>query len=395
MHPVPHAAADRERLGDALELLRRGDRATVDRQQTLAATLAWSHDLLATTSTCCSAGWRCSPAPSRSRRSRRSAARRLGVTRCSPHSPGWWTRRSSRSSTAATATRYRLLETVRQFAAERLRGSRASAPSCAPRTATGTSTSPRRATRERTPAAGSWPRRAWSRARQPASRARRGRCEHQPAAALCLAVAMWRYWLARGLIGRGSALARGGAGRRTRSRPRCARARCSRSPCSTCAGATASRLVELGDEAVRIRRSLDDRSELAAALHAHGAARLHARRVGPVLAARRRGAAGRRRGGPSRRHRGVCICSPWCSAARGRCDEARGVLRRRSASCWRLAGEVERRSSCRSLSGFVVEGSTAPMPRVLLRGDRAARPARRRAAGRRLRAVQPGGGRAG
>ena len=34
------------RLGDALELLSRGDRATVDRQQTLAATLAWSHDLL-------------------------------------------------------------------------------------------------------------------------------------------------------------------------------------------------------------------------------------------------------------------------------------------------------------------------------------------------------------
>ena len=35
------------RLGDALTLLSRGRRATITRQQTLAATLTWSHDLLA------------------------------------------------------------------------------------------------------------------------------------------------------------------------------------------------------------------------------------------------------------------------------------------------------------------------------------------------------------
>ena len=91
-----------ERLGDALELLRRGDRATVDRQQTLAATLAWSHDLLGD--------------------DERILFRRLAVFTGSfpleameeicggrhrgdasarPGWPGWWTLRWSRSSIVA------------------------------------------------------------------------------------------------------------------------------------------------------------------------------------------------------------------------------------------------------------------------------------------------------
>ena len=57
-------AALAERLDDRFRLLRAGSRAAPTRQQTLAATLQWSHDLLEPTSGCCCAGWRCSPAAS-------------------------------------------------------------------------------------------------------------------------------------------------------------------------------------------------------------------------------------------------------------------------------------------------------------------------------------------
>jgi len=113
-----------ERLGDALELLRRGDRVTVDRQQTLAATLAWSHDLLAdderilfrrlavfvgsfpleAVEEICGAG--------------------IGVTRVLSALARLVDTSLVTVEHRGNAARYRLLETVRQFAAEQLRSSR-------------------------------------------------------------------------------------------------------------------------------------------------------------------------------------------------------------------------------------------------------------------------------
>ena len=110
------------RLSDALTLLSRGDRARITRQQTLAATLAWSHDLLAG--------------------DEQVLFRRLAVFAgsfdldavegvCADESPGRAQVLPALGRLVDTSlvlaeprgdvTRYRLLETVRQYATERLR----------------------------------------------------------------------------------------------------------------------------------------------------------------------------------------------------------------------------------------------------------------------------------
>ncbi len=109
------------RLGDALALLSRGHRTTITRQQTLAATLAWSHNLLAD--------------------DEQVLFRRLavfagsftleavdGVCADDPEQPqvfGALGRLVDTSLVVADLrgdiTRYRLLETVRQYATEKLR----------------------------------------------------------------------------------------------------------------------------------------------------------------------------------------------------------------------------------------------------------------------------------
>ena len=107
------------RLGDALSLLRRGNRTSVTRQQTLAATLTWSHDLLDADA---------------QRLFRRLAvfAGSFGLaaveTVCSDAEAnvfGSLARLVDSSlvvaETAGQETRYRLLETVRQYATELLR----------------------------------------------------------------------------------------------------------------------------------------------------------------------------------------------------------------------------------------------------------------------------------
>ena len=76
-----------ERLGDCLAVLTAGSRSALDRQQTLRATLSWSHELLTTPNACCFAAWRCSPAPSRWRP--RSRSRRVKAS-SSARSPTFW-----------------------------------------------------------------------------------------------------------------------------------------------------------------------------------------------------------------------------------------------------------------------------------------------------------------
>ena len=62
-----------ERLDHALDVLTSGPRDTPERQQTLRATIDWSHSLLDERSNGCSAAWPSSPAGARSPISRRSA----------------------------------------------------------------------------------------------------------------------------------------------------------------------------------------------------------------------------------------------------------------------------------------------------------------------------------
>src|SRR4051794_34709329 len=257
-----------ERLGDALELLRRGDRATVDRQQTLAATLAWSHDLLSdderilfrrlavftgsfsleAVEEICGAG--------------------IGVTRVLTALARLVDTSLVTVEHRGNAARYRLLETVRQFAAEQLRASREShqlrAAHCdwyldfaemhdpqrdaGKADPAGTAMEPDYANLENAL--------AWS-------------MEHQPATALCLAVAMWRYWLAHGLMGEGRRWIEEVLAANPEPTALRARALFALAVFDVRRG-NAGRLPQLGDEAVRIRRSLADRSELAGALHSHG-----------------------------------------------------------------------------------------------------------------------------
>ena len=115
-------AAIAERLDDRFRLLRAGSRAAPTRQQTLAATLQWSHDLLepdermlfrrlavfaggfeldAVEAVCAGDGLDGARGRRRARPARREVARRA-------------------STTAARERRYRLLETVRLYARERL-----------------------------------------------------------------------------------------------------------------------------------------------------------------------------------------------------------------------------------------------------------------------------------
>ncbi len=118
--PILSARQIAARLGDALTLLNRGDRSRVTRQQTLAATLAWSHDLLtgdeqvlfrrlavfAGSFSLAAAEVVCAADPDRPRVL--AELSRLVDTSLVLAEP------------AGDDNRYRLLETVRQYAAERL-----------------------------------------------------------------------------------------------------------------------------------------------------------------------------------------------------------------------------------------------------------------------------------
>jgi predicted ATPase/DNA-binding SARP family transcriptional activator len=189
------------RLGDALTLLSRGRRATITRQQTLAATLTWSHDLLAD--------------------EERVLFRRLAVFAGSftleavegvcaddlgqARALGALGRLVDTSLVLAEShgdtTRYRLLETVRQYATERLRAAGEEstirnqhcdwyvefAEARDPELSTSVEVAPASLDVEQGNLRVAL---AWA-------------LEHEPTLALRLAVALWRYWLARSFFAEG------------------------------------------------------------------------------------------------------------------------------------------------------------------------------------------------
>ena len=256
------------RLGDALRLLSRGRRAAITRQQTLAATLAWSHNLLAD--------------------DERVLFRRLavfagsftleaveGVCADDPgqaHVLGALGRLVDTSLVHAESrgevTRYRLLETVRQYATERLRAADEEpairtrhcdwylefAEARDPEVSTSVvEVAPASLDVEHDNLRVAL---AWA-------------LGHEPPAALRLAVALWRYWLARSLFAEGcqwleTALAAVPEQSATRARGLLALA------VFELRRGAARRLAEIGTEAVAVHRAISDRAGLALALHADG-----------------------------------------------------------------------------------------------------------------------------
>jgi predicted ATPase/DNA-binding SARP family transcriptional activator len=263
----PQQIADR--LGDSLTLLRRGDRSTVTRQQTLAATIAWSHDLL--------------------RPDERVLFRRLATFAgsftldavddiCSRDlSEGAVLTALARLVDTSLVSvdvrgdtaRYRLLETVQQFAAGELRESGENddlrrrhcdwyvrfAEARDPHSATGAVDSTAAAAVElehdNLRAAHSWS------------------LTYQSTAALRLAVALWRHWLTRGLVADGrrwleEALAADSAVSGLRARALLALA------VFDVRRGDGGRLQQFGAEVVGITRASSHASALARGLHADG-----------------------------------------------------------------------------------------------------------------------------
>ena len=256
------------RLGDALRLLSRGQRATITRQQTLAATLAWSHDLLAD--------------------DERVLFRRLAVFAgsftleavegvCAGDRElaqvfGALGRLVDTSLVVAEplgdVTRYRLLETVRQYATERLRAageeSRIRNRHCAWCVEFAEARDPEVSTSvvDVLPASLDVEHDnlrvalAWA-------------VGHEPPAALRLAVALWRYWLARSFFAEGSQWLE--AVLAAVPEPSLVRARALLAlAVFDLRRGTGQRLAEIGAETVAAHRTLGDHAGLALALHADG-----------------------------------------------------------------------------------------------------------------------------
>ena len=111
------------RLEDSLGLLVGGARDVPDRQRTLRATIAWSYDLLSDGRTATAGGEL--GVPGRNRPSQHHGRLRRGpwsrAHRFSTRFRSWWTTACLRLAVAsAPVPRYSMLETVREFAAERL-----------------------------------------------------------------------------------------------------------------------------------------------------------------------------------------------------------------------------------------------------------------------------------
>ena len=259
-----------ERLGDALALLRGGSRAGLTRQQTLRATLAWSHDLLS--------------------EQEQILYRRLGVfagsfgvealegicadDRLSAYDAlDLLVRLVDKSLVQVEAAigghRYRLLETVRQDARERLTGAgereRLEAAHRAWYLALAES-----ADRDVHPeVAGDWPPSRLDVEYDNLRAALASAIRNDPQQALALASAMWWFWMARGFFVEGSrwlSEALPGAPQATASRARALLANAAihvrrRRPLET---------VPLATESLEVARRLGDRHAAARALERLG-----------------------------------------------------------------------------------------------------------------------------
>jgi predicted ATPase/DNA-binding SARP family transcriptional activator len=255
------------RLGDALRVLDRGSRSAVNRQQTLQATLAWSHDLL-------------DP-------DERVLFRRLAVFAGSMalesveqicggdglDTVDVLSRLVDKSLVqvehAGGTARYRLLETIRQFADQQLRdaGEKAEriwahrewyvafATAHDPELAVGVVND--------TP-------QALDAEHDNLRAALSSGLAEDPAVALKLAVSLWRFWLARGHFSEGSrwlAATLAAAPDRTATR---ARALLCAAAMELRRGGPAARQLDLGVEAVAIMRADGDDRALAQTLHLAG-----------------------------------------------------------------------------------------------------------------------------
>ena len=186
------------RLDQRFRLLTGGSRTALERQQTLRAAVGWSYSLLTGAERLLLGGCRCSPGGSAWTPPKRSAGPGTSTRSMWPGCSGrWWTRAWSWPSQPGKL-RYRLLETIRLFAAERLAkaGDSEAAPS-ALRTAPISCRSPRRPLRICAARAGQLA------ARLDADQANLLRAARHAAAdadgtalVLRFGAALYRYWLA-------------------------------------------------------------------------------------------------------------------------------------------------------------------------------------------------------
>ena len=255
------------RLGDALRVLDRGSRSAVTRQQTLHATLAWSHDLL--------------DGPER------VLFRRLAVFAGSMALEAieqvcgdaaldvvdLLSRLVDKSLVQAEhaggTARYRLLETIRQFADQRLREAGEKAERVRAHrdffVALATANDPERAAGVVNDSP-----QALDNEHDNLRAALSSGLAEDPAVALRLAVSLWRFWLARGDFSEASrwlAATLAAAPERTASR---ARALLAASAIEVRRGDPTARQIDLGIEAVAIMRAVGDDRTLAQTLHLTG-----------------------------------------------------------------------------------------------------------------------------
>jgi predicted ATPase/DNA-binding SARP family transcriptional activator len=256
-----------QRLGDALALLRAGSRTGLTRQQSLRATLEWSHDLLT--------------APEQ------VLYRRLGVFAgtfgvdavegiCGADDTlDLLARLTDKSLVQVEASsdghRYRLLDTIRQHAGERLAAAGERERSEAAHRDWYLALA-EAADRDLDPAvAATWPADRLEAEHDDLRTALASAIRHEPPAALRLAVALWWFWMARGYFVEGSrrleeALAAAPAPTADRAR---ALLRLAGLTVRLRYGNT-ERIAAYGEEALAITRAAGDRRAIARALERHG-----------------------------------------------------------------------------------------------------------------------------
>ena len=243
-----------------------------------------------------------------------------------------------RRARAATRSRYRLLETVRQYAAERLRAAGEESTMPRPRTATGTSRSPRPATRSvPTSVATSRPRASTSSTTTCGPlwpgrwhMSRRGVAARRRAVALLAgarpASRRAASWLEAVLAA-------------VRTRPSCAARALLALAVFDLRRGSGRRLAEIGAETVAVHRALErPRAGWRWRLHARRRAGLHARRLERVLAAQPGGSrAAASAAAPTRSRHPARTCRRWCCSAEGSWRLPRAAFERGAAALARVA----------------------------------------------------------
>jgi predicted ATPase/DNA-binding SARP family transcriptional activator/predicted negative regulator of RcsB-dependent stress response len=354
----PRQIADR--LEDALNLLRRGGRAAVTRQQTLGATLEWSYQLLDgdeqavfrrlagfagsftldAVQAVCGAGL--------------DEMRVLAAL----------SRLVDTSLVAAEmrpdTTRYRLLETVRQYAVGQLRAAGEAADVSARHCAWFLRIAQAYdAERSSTEALDAWNldvehdnlrvALGWA-------------THHRPADALELAASLWRYWLARGLFAEGRQwleIALAGA---PDPSPLRARALLALAVFDVRRGSGA-RLPDLADEAVQIHRGIGAADGLARTLHAKAVLFFMLGRWDESWQLTVESAGVAESAGAAEQVAAAHHLQALVLAGRGALSEARVALEALRASLLAIPAEVPRFLSPLQL-GFAVDGAGTSAPRV-------------------------------